>query len=210
MILARTSATARPLRGNRAACKPRSPVAASARRTSSLFDDVDPFFSSTSSLFDELDREVADLNSRIASELPPAPVRSPSLSSRANANEEGTTTTERLLPGGKGFARTRSSSGRNADASWSRSESLVVWGVEPPSYSGAAPVSSSRPYFSPLATLLGGASLMLYAAVAARFARATSEGATSYKTQSRWKLAFLWPLLAAFSPETGRNSGTRC
>ena len=42
---------------------------------------------------------------------------------------------------------------------------------------------------------------MLYVAVAARFARATLEGGTKYKRVSRWRLALLWPLLAAFSPE---------
>jgi hypothetical protein len=199
------------LLGNRAATstrRQRCPAAARARR--SIFDD-DPFLSSsTRSLFDELDREVADLNSRIASELPPAPVRSPSSSPsvRATANDEATTTTttDRLMPGGKGYARTRSSSGRSGNAAWSSSESVVGWGVEPPRYSAPASSSSTPFYFSPFATLLG-ASLLLYAAVAARFARAASEGATSYKRQSRWKLALLWPLLAAFSPEFKEELG---
>lgn len=210
MLRAHSRAAEPLLLGNRAATstrRQRCPAAARARR--SIFDD-DPFLSSTRSLFDELDREVADLNSRIASELPPAPVRSSSSSPfvRANANDEATTTTttDRLMPGGKGYARTRSSSGRSGNASWSSSESVVVWGVEPPRYS--APVSSSSTpfYFSPFSTLLG-ASLLLYAAVAARFARAASEGATSYKRQSRWKLALLWPLLAAFSPEFKEELG---
>ena len=166
-------------------------VVASARRPSSLFDD-DPFFpSSPSSLFDALDREVADLSSRAAaSELPPAPLRS------AGSRRE----TEQLLPGGKGFARTRSSSGRNSNSSWSSSETVVVWGVEPPTRYSSAPVPRSLAPLNLLA-LAGGAALVLYAAVAARFARATLEGETKYQKVSRWKLAVMWPLLAALSPE---------
>ena len=200
MLLLKANAKALPLRFS-----PRSSsrfVAASARRAGSFFDD-DPFFSSP--LCDDLDREVADLTSRIASSeaLPPAPVRS-SWSSSAREREseqQQQQTTERPLPGGKGFARTRSSSGRTANSSWSSSESVVVWGVEPPRYT-ATPAAAPSPsfFFSPVGQLAGLA-VLLYAAVAARFAQATREGATKYKTVSRWRLALLWPALAAFSPE---------
>lgn len=190
MHFARIGARALPVR-----LKPARVVATSARRQPSFFDD-DPFFSSASSLFDELDREVADLGSRIASSseaLPPAPVRR-----REGESEQQTTT---LLPGGKGYARTRSSSGRTATSSWSSSESVVVWGVEPPT-TAAAPTQQQTPsffFYSPLGQLAG-AALLLYAAVAARFARRTLDGETKYKTAARWRLAALWPALAALSP----------
>ena len=198
---------AKPLR-----LKPRSTrfVVASARRRASSFFDDDPFFSSASSLFDDLDREVADLGSRIASEaLPPAPVRrssslgSSSRSSRERESEQQQQQQTTLLPGGKGFARTRSSSGRTASSSWSSSESVVVWGVEPPSSTSTAAPAQQQPsfFFHSPPGQLAGAALLLYAAVAARFARATRDGETKYKTVSRWKLALLWPVLAALSPE---------
>ena len=196
MLLAKTNATtAHPLPSFKPRCSRRVVIAASRRPASSSFFD-DPF-SLASSLFDDLDREVANLGSRVASEaaeLPPAPVRSSALRS----SRESEQATERLLPGGRGFARTRSASGRTPTSSWSASESVVVWGVEPPRYGSAA-----APAYTPpgLLSLAGGAALLLYAAVAARFARATLEGETKYKKVSRWRLALLWPLLAAFAPE---------
>ena len=177
-----------PLRGSRATFR-HSPKAFA--RRSSLFDDLDPF-----SALEELDRDVAALNSQIASELlPPAPVRS---SARKSTN---TRTEGRLLPGGKGFARTRSSSGRSANSEWSSSESVVVWGVEPPRYTDSPPPSAAASPFSDSLTALAGTALLLYAAVALRLARATSAGETKFKRQARWRLAWLWPLLAWSSPE---------
>lgn len=192
MRVAKIGAKALPLR-----LKPTRIVTTSARRQPSFFDD-DPFFSSASSLFDDLDREVADLGARIASSseaLPPAPVR------RREGESEQEQQKTTLLPGGKGYARTRSSSGRTATSSWSSSESVVVWGVEPPTT--AAPTQHQQQSFllySPLGQLAG-AALLLYAAVAARFARRTLDGETKYKTAARWRLAALWPALAALSPE---------
>lgn len=194
MLLARTGTLALPppLSSKQRA----SSIVASARRSasSSFFDD-DPFS------FSNLDREVADLKARVEAELPPAPVRSFS-------SEREQATSERILPGGKGFARTRSSSGRTANSSWSSSESVVVWGVEPPRYSSPAPAPNTTPifFFSPL-DKVGAVALLLYLAVAARFSRATLEGRTKYKTASRWKLGLLWPVLALFSPEFKEELG---
>ena len=172
-------------------------VAVRARR--SLFDDGGGF-DAFDSLFDSLERgiERAESLSDFASSRSRSTL-APRTRRRGGETREGAEEKEIQLPGGKGFARTRSSSGRTASSSWSSYESTVVWGVDPRVSVASTRPAAAAPSSSPLAALAT-AALLAYAAVAAKFARATSEGETRYSKKSRWRLALLWPLLAVASP----------